>query len=111
MILLGIPCPFREQPGETQDLDTDPTLPRSSISCPHCAHDEAVFYQDQSKRFEVRPFGAPTRARPALALATALLTSPRPLLPASPQTRMTLFYVCTNCKNLFEDPGLKNRRA
>jgi hypothetical protein len=49
-----VPRARREQPGETQDLDTDPTLPRSSIPCPHCGHDEAVFYQDQSKRFEVR---------------------------------------------------------
>jgi DNA-directed RNA polymerase subunit M/transcription elongation factor TFIIS len=49
-----VPRARREQPGETQDLDTDPTLPRSSIPCPHCGQDEAVFYQDQSKRFEVR---------------------------------------------------------
>ncbi|KAL7418050.1 DNA-directed RNA polymerase II subunit I [Mrakia frigida] len=68
----------KEQPGVTQDLDTDPTLPRSNIECPHCGHDKAVFYQDQSKRHE---------------------------------TRMTLFYVCTECKRNFTDPSLKRGRA
>lgn len=29
---------FREQPGETKDLDTDPTLQRSDIECPACHH-------------------------------------------------------------------------
>ncbi|EFP74640.1 DNA-directed RNA polymerase II core subunit rpb9 [Puccinia graminis f. sp. tritici] len=40
----------KESAGVTQDLHTDPTLPRSRITCPHCEHREAVFFQDQSKR-------------------------------------------------------------
>ena len=40
----------REQPGETLDLDTDPTLQRSGIECPACHHAGAVFYQDQARR-------------------------------------------------------------
>lgn len=40
----------REQPGETKDLETDPTLQRSPIQCSHCGQHGAVFYQDQAKR-------------------------------------------------------------
>ncbi|WVQ79927.1 hypothetical protein IAT38_002028 [Cryptococcus sp. DSM 104549] len=40
----------REQPGETKDLDTDPTLQRSEIECPACHHNDAVFFQDQGRR-------------------------------------------------------------
>ncbi|OXG29744.1 DNA-directed RNA polymerase II subunit RPB9 [Cryptococcus neoformans Ze90-1] len=40
----------REQPGETKDLDTDPTLQRSDIECPACHHHGAVFFQDQGRR-------------------------------------------------------------
>jgi len=40
----------REQPGETKDLETDPTLQRSPITCEYCSKPGAVFYQDQGKR-------------------------------------------------------------
>ncbi|BEJ13816.1 hypothetical protein CspHIS471_0309900 [Cutaneotrichosporon sp. HIS471] len=39
-----------EQAGQTQDLETDPTLQRSQIECPKCHKNGAVFYQDQAKR-------------------------------------------------------------
>jgi len=64
----------REEAGVTQDLETDPTLPRSNIECPYCKHKEAVFFQgQQAKRND---------------------------------TKMTLFYVCTNpqCHRTFKDP-------
>ncbi|KAF6757279.1 DNA-directed RNA polymerase II [Ephemerocybe angulata] len=44
----------KEQPGVTNDLGTDPTLAHSNISCPQCGNEDAVFYQDQSKRKETR---------------------------------------------------------
>ncbi|GAA5839887.1 hypothetical protein JCM3766R1_004712 [Sporobolomyces carnicolor] len=40
----------KENAGVTQDLDTDPTLPRSNIECPKCGHTESVFFGDQAKR-------------------------------------------------------------
>ena len=40
----------REQPGETKDLETDPTLQRAPMQCPFCFKHGAVFYQDQAKR-------------------------------------------------------------
>ncbi|KNF06897.1 hypothetical protein, variant [Puccinia striiformis f. sp. tritici PST-78] len=33
----------KESAGVTQDLHTDPTLPRSRITCPFCEHRESVF--------------------------------------------------------------------
>ncbi|ETW77472.1 hypothetical protein HETIRDRAFT_52235 [Heterobasidion irregulare TC 32-1] len=44
----------KEQVGVTTDLGVDPTLPHSNIPCPKCNHEDAVFYQDQSKRKETR---------------------------------------------------------
>lgn len=44
----------KEQVGITTDLGSDPTLAHSNITCPHCGQDDAVFYQDQSKRKETR---------------------------------------------------------
>ncbi|TFL06810.1 hypothetical protein BDV98DRAFT_499224 [Pterulicium gracile] len=44
----------KEQKGITEDLGTDPTLAHSKITCPRCSHNDAVFYQDQSKRKETR---------------------------------------------------------
>ncbi|KAJ6551450.1 hypothetical protein B0H19DRAFT_1211177 [Mycena capillaripes] len=44
----------KEQVGVTADLGTDPTLAHSNISCPTCGHEDAVLYQDQSKRKETR---------------------------------------------------------
>lgn len=32
----------REQPGETKDLETDPTLQRSNIQCPKCQNHGCV---------------------------------------------------------------------
>ncbi|KAF7325818.1 DNA-directed RNA polymerase subunit [Mycena kentingensis (nom. inval.)] len=58
------PCVYRndllnvtkEQVGVTNDLGTDPTLAHSNIRCPNptCGNEDAVFYQDQSKRKETR---------------------------------------------------------
>ncbi|KZT35187.1 hypothetical protein SISSUDRAFT_1009045 [Sistotremastrum suecicum HHB10207 ss-3] len=44
----------QEQQGVTQDLENDPTLPHSNISCPKCNHTDAVYFQDQSKRKHTR---------------------------------------------------------
>jgi DNA-directed RNA polymerase II subunit RPB9 len=82
--------PHREQSGIVNDLQTDPTLPHSSIPnigtpgtptslihCPNpagCTNTDAVYFQDQSKR---------------------------------KHTRMILFYVCTKCNYLFGDPELE----
>ncbi|KXN84422.1 DNA-directed RNA polymerase II subunit RPB9 [Leucoagaricus sp. SymC.cos] len=44
----------KEQVGVTTDLGGDPTLAHSNITCPRCGNDDAVFYQDQSKRKETR---------------------------------------------------------
>ncbi|KAG8906664.1 DNA-directed RNA polymerase II core subunit rpb9 [Tulasnella sp. 403] len=44
----------RERAGVTQDLGLDPTLPHAIIACPKCGNEDAVFYQDQSKRKETR---------------------------------------------------------
>merc|ERR1712093_818532 len=69
---------LKETAGVTQDIATDPTLPRAQMKCPRCGNDEAVFYQDQqTKRAE---------------------------------SRMTLFYVCTQCSKAFQDPILKERQ-
>ncbi|OAV92582.1 hypothetical protein PTTG_04491 [Puccinia triticina 1-1 BBBD Race 1] len=42
----------KETAGVTQDLHTDPTLPRSRITCPYCKHRADILHgtQDQSKR-------------------------------------------------------------
>ncbi|EMD36854.1 hypothetical protein CERSUDRAFT_114778 [Gelatoporia subvermispora B] len=60
----------KEQVGVTTDLMNDPTLVRAlllhkrrrltgvqahaNIQCPSCGHDDAVYFQDQSKRKETR---------------------------------------------------------
>ncbi|KAL0957974.1 hypothetical protein HGRIS_000151 [Hohenbuehelia grisea] len=44
----------KEQVGVTNDLGSDATLAHSNIPCPQCGHEDAVFYQDQSKRKETR---------------------------------------------------------
>ncbi|KAH9949266.1 hypothetical protein B0H21DRAFT_729312 [Amylocystis lapponica] len=44
----------KEQVGVTTDLMNDTTLAHSSIQCPSCGHDDAVLFQDQSKRKETR---------------------------------------------------------
>ncbi|OTB01408.1 hypothetical protein M426DRAFT_323542 [Hypoxylon sp. CI-4A] len=41
-----------ETAGVTQDVGSDPTLPRSSKTCPVCKHDEAVFFQSQQRSAE-----------------------------------------------------------
>ncbi|PWN49781.1 putative DNA-directed RNA polymerase II 14.5 kDa polypeptide, partial [Violaceomyces palustris] len=41
----------KEQPGVIDNLMKDPTLARTQeLTCPECAHSEAVVFQDQSKR-------------------------------------------------------------
>ncbi|EPQ51866.1 hypothetical protein GLOTRDRAFT_80865 [Gloeophyllum trabeum ATCC 11539] len=44
----------KEKVGVTTDLGSDPTLAHSNISCPRCGNEDAVFFQDQSKRKETR---------------------------------------------------------
>ncbi|KAI0357729.1 hypothetical protein OH77DRAFT_1421834 [Trametes cingulata] len=44
----------KEQVGVTNDLGSDPTLAHAKMTCPKCGHDDAVFFQDQSKRKETR---------------------------------------------------------
>lgn len=39
-----------ETAGVVQDIGSDPTLPRSNKTCPHCANQECVFFQSQQKR-------------------------------------------------------------
>ncbi|KAL1869205.1 hypothetical protein VTK73DRAFT_3206 [Phialemonium thermophilum] len=41
-----------ETAGVTQDVASDPTLPRSNRTCPACKHDEAVFFQSQQRSAE-----------------------------------------------------------
>ncbi|KAI1331098.1 hypothetical protein F5Y16DRAFT_292339 [Xylariaceae sp. FL0255] len=41
-----------ETAGVTQDVGSDPTLPRSNKNCPACNHDEAVFFQSQQRSAE-----------------------------------------------------------
>ncbi|PTB66217.1 hypothetical protein BBK36DRAFT_1119506 [Trichoderma citrinoviride] len=38
-----------ETAGVTQDVASDPTLPRSNKTCPKCGHQEAVFFQSQER--------------------------------------------------------------
>ncbi|KAI9902391.1 hypothetical protein N3K66_001743 [Trichothecium roseum] len=38
-----------ETAGVTQDVGSDPTLPRSKSVCPACRHNEAVFFQSQQR--------------------------------------------------------------
>ncbi|KAI0882047.1 DNA-directed RNA polymerase II subunit RPB9 [Annulohypoxylon maeteangense] len=38
-----------ETAGVTQDVGSDPTLPRSPKSCPACKHEEAVYFQSQQR--------------------------------------------------------------
>ncbi|KAK2460861.1 hypothetical protein APHAL10511_007331 [Amanita phalloides] len=44
----------KEQIGVIQDIGSDPTLSHSNLPCPKCGHEDAVFFQDQSKRKETR---------------------------------------------------------
>ncbi|KAI1433375.1 hypothetical protein GGR50DRAFT_503632 [Xylaria sp. CBS 124048] len=41
-----------ETAGVTQDVGSDPTLPRSNKSCPSCQHNQAVFFQSQQRSAE-----------------------------------------------------------
>jgi len=41
-----------ETAGVTQDVGSDPTLPRSNRTCPVCKHEEAVFFQSQQRTSE-----------------------------------------------------------
>ncbi|ENH69879.1 hypothetical protein H9Q69_000751 [Fusarium xylarioides] len=41
-----------ETAGVTQDVGSDPTLPRSTKTCPSCQHTEAVFFQSQQRSAE-----------------------------------------------------------
>ncbi|KAI1144272.1 DNA-directed RNA polymerase-like protein II subunit rpb9 [Hypoxylon sp. FL0543] len=41
-----------ETAGVTQDVGSDPTLPRSNKTCPVCKHEEAVFFQSQQRSAE-----------------------------------------------------------
>ncbi|KAH7871454.1 uncharacterized protein C8R40DRAFT_1121941 [Lentinula edodes] len=44
----------KEQVGVTTDLGSDPTLAHSNVECPRCGNEDAVLFQDQSKRKETR---------------------------------------------------------
>ncbi|EKM57318.1 uncharacterized protein PHACADRAFT_160812 [Phanerochaete carnosa HHB-10118-sp] len=44
----------KEQVGVTHDLPTDTTLAHAKMVCPKCGNDDAVYFQDQSKRRETR---------------------------------------------------------
>ncbi|KAI0767648.1 hypothetical protein C8Q74DRAFT_1281410 [Fomes fomentarius] len=44
----------KEQVGVISDLASDPTLAHAAKECPNCHHEDAVFFQDQSKRKETR---------------------------------------------------------
>ncbi|KZV62349.1 hypothetical protein PENSPDRAFT_692600 [Peniophora sp. CONT] len=44
----------KEQVGVVVDLGADTTLAHSVIPCPKCLNEDAVFFQDQSKRKETR---------------------------------------------------------
>lgn len=41
-----------ETAGVTQDVGSDPTLPRSNKQCPNCHENEAVFFQSQQRSAE-----------------------------------------------------------
>lgn len=41
-----------ETAGVTQDVASDPTLPRANKTCPVCKHPEAVFFQSQQRSAE-----------------------------------------------------------
>jgi DNA-directed RNA polymerase II subunit RPB9 len=41
-----------ETAGVTQDIGSDPTLPRSDQECPNCQEKECVFFQSQQRRAE-----------------------------------------------------------
>jgi len=44
----------KEKVGVVTDLGGDPTLSHANIACPRCGHEDAVYFQDQSKRKETR---------------------------------------------------------
>ena len=41
-----------ETAGVTQDVGSDPTLPRSNKECPMCHNEDAVFFQSQQRSAE-----------------------------------------------------------
>ncbi|KAK4215737.1 DNA directed RNA polymerase [Rhypophila decipiens] len=41
-----------ETAGVTQDVGSDPTLPRTNKECPACKYDQAVFFQSQQRSAE-----------------------------------------------------------
>lgn len=41
-----------ETAGVTQDIGSDPTLPRSDKECPKCSERDCVFFQSQQRRAE-----------------------------------------------------------
>ncbi|OBT79794.1 hypothetical protein VF21_01507 [Pseudogymnoascus sp. 05NY08] len=41
-----------ETAGVTQDVGSDPTLPRSNKACPKCKAEDAVFFQSQQRSAE-----------------------------------------------------------
>jgi len=41
-----------ETAGVTQDVGSDPTLPRSNKTCPKCKNEDAVFFQSQQRSAE-----------------------------------------------------------
>ncbi|KAI0028840.1 hypothetical protein K488DRAFT_57656, partial [Vararia minispora EC-137] len=44
----------KEQVGVIADLGADTTLSHAQMGCPQCGNEDAVFFQDQSKRKETR---------------------------------------------------------
>lgn len=44
----------KEQMGVVTDLMNDPTLAHADMPCPKCGNEDAVYFQDQSKRKETR---------------------------------------------------------
>ncbi|KAI0088388.1 hypothetical protein BDY19DRAFT_950642 [Irpex rosettiformis] len=44
----------KEKVGVTHDLGTDTTLAHAQMVCPSCGNDDAVYFQDQSKRKQTR---------------------------------------------------------
>jgi DNA-directed RNA polymerase II subunit RPB9 len=60
-----------ETAGVTQDVGSDPTLPRAKRSCPACNHDEAVFFQSQQRSAETGMVSSLTAALGNHALLTS----------------------------------------
>lgn len=45
---------YRETAGVTQDVGSDPTLPRSDKQCPQCGETKAVFFQSQQRKADTK---------------------------------------------------------